>query len=106
MSHAVAEGPGRPRPAGVLALSGFVPTVPGWDVDPQGREGLRVLIAHGTLDPIIPVEFGQAARDRLTAAGLDVEYHETPVPHTIDPRLIPTLRDWVARVVPADVSAA
>jgi phospholipase/carboxylesterase len=101
MSHALAEGPGRPRPAGVLALSGFVPTVEGWDVDPKGREGLPAFIAHGTQDPVIPVQFGQAARDRLTAAGLDVEYHESPIPHTIDPRLIPAMRDWLARVTSA-----
>jgi phospholipase/carboxylesterase len=100
MSHAMGLGPGRPRPAGILALSGFVPTVEGWDVDPEGRAGLPVLIAHGTLDPIIPVQFGQAARDRLTAAGLDVEYHETPVPHTIDPSLVPAMRAWLAARVP------
>jgi len=106
MSHAVGEGPGRPRPAGVLALSGFVPTVPGWDVDGPGRAGLPVLIAHGSLDPIIPVQFGQAARERLAAAGLNVEYHESPVPHTIDADLLPRMRDWVARVVPAELSAS
>ena len=61
-------------------MSGFIPTVEGWDADPIGREGLPVLIAHGTLDPVIPVQFGQAARDRLTAAGADVSYRETPVP--------------------------
>ena len=100
MSHAMGLGPGRPRPAGILALSGFVPTVEGWEVDPEGRVGLPVLIAHGTLDQVIPVQFGQAARERLTAAGLEVEYHETPVPHTIDPSLVPVFRDWLAARVP------
>ena len=99
--HALGLGPGRRRPAGVLALSGFIPRVEGWEIDPEGREGLPVLIAHGTLDPIIQVAFGRDARDRATAAGLDVEYHQTAVPHTIDPALVPAMREWLARAVPA-----
>ena len=100
MSHALGLGPRRARPAGVLALSGFVPTVEGWEIDVTDRASLPVFIAHGTHDPIIGVEFGRAARDRCLAAGLDVDYRETPVPHTIDPGIIPAARAWLARAVP------
>ena len=53
-------------------------------------------IAHGTLDPVIPVDWGRAARDLLVAAGADVAYHESLVPHTIDPEIIPALRGFLA----------
>jgi phospholipase/carboxylesterase len=96
MSYALGLGAGRPRPAGILALSGFVPTVEGWETDLGARRGLPVLIAHGSLDPVIEVGFAQRARDDLTAAGLDVEYHETPMPHTIDPRVLPDISRWLA----------
>jgi predicted esterase len=58
-----------------------------------------VAIAHGTLDPVIPVDFARMARDQLAAAELDVVYRESPVPHTIDPALMPELRAWVAEAV-------
>ncbi len=101
MSHALALSPGRPAPAGLLALSGFVPTVEGWAPDLAARAGLPVTIAHGRRDPIIPVEFGRAARDLLEGGGLDVTYRESDVAHAIDPLGVPDLEAWVAARVPA-----
>jgi phospholipase/carboxylesterase len=95
MSYAAGLGAGRPRPAGIVALSGFIPTVEGFDVDLSGLDGYPAAIGHGTLDPIIPVTFGRAARDRLAAAGADVLYRESPMAHTIDPRVIPDLQAWL-----------
>jgi phospholipase/carboxylesterase len=99
MSYALGLGPGRPSPAGLVALSGFIPTVPGFDLDLAGREGLPVAIGHGTSDPVIPVPFGRQARERLEAAGLDVTYRESPMPHAIDPAFVAELRPWLAAAV-------
>jgi phospholipase/carboxylesterase len=98
MSWAMSLGPDRPRPAGILAMSGFLPHVEGWPLTLAGLEGLPVAIAHGSLDPVISVAFGREARDALIAGGADVEWHETPVSHTIDPSVIPALRAFVDRV--------
>jgi phospholipase/carboxylesterase len=98
MAYALGLDGGRPRPAGILAMSSFIPTVEGWAPDLAAREDLPVCIAHGELDPVIPVEFGREARDRLTEAGLEVTYHESRMPHTIDPRVMPEIADWVAGV--------
>jgi phospholipase/carboxylesterase len=95
MAWALGLGPGRPRPAGILAMSGFIPTVPDFELQLEGLDGLPVAITHGSLDPVISNEFGQAARDRVKAAGADVAYRETDVPHIVDPRLIPVLVDWL-----------
>jgi phospholipase/carboxylesterase len=95
MSLAVGFGSGRPRPAGVIALSGFVPRVEGFALDLEGLSGYRTVIAHGTFDPVIPVSFGREARDLLVGAGADVLWREAPLPHTIDPQLIPELRAFV-----------
>ena len=54
---------------------------------------------------MISVEFGRDARDRLEAAGADVLYRESPVPHTIDPAIIPDLREWLAKTVPPGATA-
>lgn len=86
----------RPAPAGILVLSGFMPNVPGHEPILDGREGFPVAIGHGAADPVIPVSFAHAARERLLAAGVDLLYRESPgLPHTIDPGFVPELRAWV-----------
>jgi phospholipase/carboxylesterase len=94
MSYALGLGAGRPRPAGIIALSSFLPTVEGFELgDPSG---LPVAIGHGTYDPVIGVEFGRTARDRLSEAGAEVTYRESPMPHAIDPGFFRELPDWVS----------
>ncbi|MDQ3850204.1 MAG: phospholipase [Actinomycetota bacterium] len=96
MSYATGLGPGRPSPSGILALSGFIPTVEGWAPELEARARLPVLIAHGRRDPVISVEFARDARARLERAGLAVDYHEGDGGHQIDPRLVPALAAWMA----------
>ena len=95
MAYSLALGSGRPMPAGILAFSGFLPTVEGFRLELEDRRRLRVVIGHGTYDPIIGVEFGRDARDRLMAAGADVVYRESPMPHAIDPEFLTELPAWV-----------
>jgi phospholipase/carboxylesterase len=98
MSYALGLGAGRPRPAGILALSSFMPTVDGFDLDLEKAKRLPVAIGHGTYDPVISVDFARSARDRLTAAGADVTYRESPMPHAIDPAFLGELSGWLGRV--------
>jgi len=100
MSYAVSLGEGRPAPAGIVALSGFMPTVEGFELDLERREGLPVFIGHGSADPVIGVEWGRDARDRLQAAGADVTYRESAMGHGIDPRGMAELPRWVADRIP------
>jgi phospholipase/carboxylesterase len=95
MAWALGIGPGRPRPAGILAMSGALPSVPGFVLQLDDLGGLPVAITHGTQDPLVAVERGQDARDRARAAGADVVYRETDVPHIIDPRVVPGLVSWL-----------
>jgi phospholipase/carboxylesterase len=99
MSYALGLGAARPRPAGILAMSGFLPTVDGFELDFEPASGLPVAIGHGEYDPVIPVEFGRDARDRLTAAGAEVTYRESPMPHSIDPAFLRELPAWLRQAV-------
>ena len=99
MSYALGLGAGRPRPAGIMALSGFIPEVEGFALELDKAAGLPVAIGHGTHDPVISVEFGRDARDRLTEAGADVTYRESPMPHTIDPAFMRELPGWLSRTL-------
>src|SRR5712671_318971 len=81
-------------------LGGFSQgTVMAYALDLSDRSGFPVAIGHGTLDQIIPVEFGRQAAQRLREAGADVLYRESPVPHTLDPREIPTFVEWLQRTM-------
>jgi phospholipase/carboxylesterase len=99
MTHALSFGAGRPRPAALIALSGFMPAVEGWDLD-LSPPLPPAAIGHGTYDPVISVDWSRQARDRLEAAGADVLYRESPLPHTIDPRFAHELAGFVSRAVP------
>jgi phospholipase/carboxylesterase len=96
MSYSLGLGPGRPAPAGILAMSGFVPTVDGWLPELAGREHVRAFIAHGRNDQVMDVGFARAARELLEAGGLDVSYHESAAAHHIDPAHVPAAVDWLA----------
>ncbi|HEU6444690.1 MAG TPA: hypothetical protein VFL61_06500 [Gaiellaceae bacterium] len=98
MSWALGLGRGRPRPAGVVALSGFVPTVEGFELDLAPPLPL-VAIGHGTFDPIISVEWSRKARRLLEEAGAEVLYRESPMPHSVDPSFLDELQPWVADAV-------
>lgn len=97
MSYALGLAKGRPRPAAIVAFSGFVPAVDGFVLD-LGPPLPPIAIGHGTYDPIIDVEFGRAARRILEEAGADVLYHESPLPHAIDPRFATEVADWIRRL--------
>jgi phospholipase/carboxylesterase len=102
MSYALGLDASRPAPAGILAFSGFVPTVEGWQPDVAGpaESGLRAFIAHGRQDPVMDVGFARAARDLLQAGGVEVDYHESDAAHHIDPAHVPHAVAWLGQTLP------
>jgi phospholipase/carboxylesterase len=99
MAYALGLGKGRPRPAALVALSGFIPTSVGWELDEQ-LDGFSAALGHGTFDPIIELSYGHEAKERLEKAGADVTWRESPVEHVLDPDYFGELREFVARAVP------
>jgi phospholipase/carboxylesterase len=97
MAYSLSLGAGRPRPAALIALSGFIPTVDGFELDLTDIP--PVAIGHGTYDPVISVEFGRQARKILEEAGASVLYREYPLPHAIDPRFLMELRSWLGQAL-------
>ena len=96
MSYSLGLAGERPGPAGILAFSGFIPSVEGWQPDLGSRAQLPVFIAHGRRDPIMDVAFARRADALLSAAGLPVSYHESDAGHHIDPAHIPSAIQWLA----------
>jgi phospholipase/carboxylesterase len=95
MSYSLGLAGERPVVAGILAFSGFIPTVEGWQPDLSSRGELAVFITHGRQDPVIDVDFGRSAYRLLEEAGLPVSFLESDVGHQIDPADIPPAVEWL-----------
>jgi phospholipase/carboxylesterase len=100
MSYAMGLGAERPAVAGILAFSGFVPTVEGWEPSMADRQGTRTFVSHGQRDPVIGVEFAERARELLEAGGLDVTYRTSELGHQIDPAHLRDAAAWLGEVIP------
>jgi phospholipase/carboxylesterase len=104
MTYALGLGRGRPRAAALVALSGFMPTVPGFELDLEPSLP-PVAIGHGTFDPVISVEWSRRARSALETAGAEVLYREYPLPHAVEPGFLAELAPWIAASLAARPSA-
>jgi phospholipase/carboxylesterase len=100
MSFAMGLGADRPAVAGILAFSGFVPTVEGWEPSLADRAGTRAFVSHGRRDPVIGIEFAERARDLLEAGGLDLTYRESDLGHQIDPAHLREASSWLGATLP------
>jgi phospholipase/carboxylesterase len=94
MTYSLGLGAGRPRPAALIALSSFVPTVEGFELDLSSPLP-PVAIGHGTLDNVIEVAWGRRARALLEESGAEVLYRETPMFHQIDPDFVRQIAAWL-----------
>jgi len=100
MSYAMGLGTDRPAVAGILAFSGFVPTVEGWEPSLADRGGTRAFVSHGRRDPVIGVEFAERARELLEAGGLELTYRESELGHQIDPAHLREASAWLGETLP------
>lgn len=96
----------RERLAGLMGLSTWLPVVSeggaaGASNAAGQPSGLPVFLAHGLLDPILPIEFGRDARQRIEGFGYSVEWHEYPMAHGVCPDEIADIRTWLLGVYAA-----
>ncbi|MEN0053260.1 MAG: alpha/beta hydrolase-fold protein [Mucilaginibacter sp.] len=58
---------------------------------------LRVFIAHGTDDKVLSVNYALEARAYLQALGVNAEYHEYPIAHSIEQQELDDLNKWLLK---------
>jgi len=85
------------RYAGLVALSSWLP--PELAAAVKGTEGLAELpslVMHGIADPMVPVDRGREARDRLIELGVPTTYREYDgMQHEIRPEALRDLLGWL-----------
>lgn len=87
----------RPRPAGLLAMSGFLPEPEGLDYDFEGAP--PVLVQHGTEDPVVAVNLGRGAARTMAQGGVPVVYREYPMGHHVAVESVADAAAWLALVL-------
>lgn len=83
---------------GVIALSCYL--LESGDLDGWLTEAGRntpVFLAHGTLDPIVPIALGREAARVLADRQLTVDWSEWPMQHAVCPDEIAALDAWMER---------
>ncbi len=83
--------------AGLMALSTYV-ALPDALAAGNGNRELPVFMAHGTFDPMLPLQWGRDSADRLISSGFDVEWHDYPMAHAVCPAEIDDIRAWLLSV--------
>lgn len=89
-------------------LSGFLPAdvVRGGGPQPAGRVTRFAFVAHGSFDPVIPVQAAQMVRDRLAEHGIVVTYRLHAEGHRIGEEILGELAAWLRQVLDLDPPAA
>jgi phospholipase/carboxylesterase len=86
--------------AGLVALSCYLPLADAFAGEADsGSARVPIFLAHGTSDPVVPIDRGRASRDVLKAAGYPVEWHEYAMPHSVCTEEIRDIAAFLQRVL-------
>jgi thioredoxin 1 len=94
------------RPAGVLAMSGFLPPLPGSTPLDYSGDLPPVLMQHGTDDPVVPVDRARASVEELKSHGVAVQFRTYPMEHNVSQESAKDARDWLAQIARGEKPAA
>lgn len=84
------------RLGGVMALSTYLPLSQtlAAEAAPANRD-VPILMCHGSRDPIVPMQLGQASRDALQALKYAVEWHSYPMEHQVCMEEVLDISTWL-----------
>jgi phospholipase/carboxylesterase len=87
--------------AGVMALSCYLPAASSLRAEASPASAATpILMAHGQMDPVVPMSLGVKSRDVLKTQGYAVEWHDYPMPHSVCPAEIADIQQFLLRVLP------
>jgi phospholipase/carboxylesterase len=86
---------------GVIANSGYLADATHLDYHWNEMSGADFFVAHGTYDPLIPVQASRIIREKLETAHANVEYHEFAMAHEINEESMNAMARWLTnRITP------
>jgi thioredoxin 1 len=88
----------RPHPAGVIAMSAYLPEVDGLTYDWDAAPSIPALVEHGTDDPLIPIERGRELAKTLEAHDAPVTFRSYPMAHQVALESVQDAHQWLLSV--------
>jgi phospholipase/carboxylesterase len=89
------------RLAGILALSTYLVQADKLPAEAAAaNRDVPILMAHGTLDPVVRFEWGLASRRALEANGNPVEWHQYPIEHSFCLEEVRAIGAWLGKILP------
>ena len=86
--------------AAIVALSGYLPIASCFESERQAcSAAVPVFMAHGTQDPIVPVQRATDSFKLLKRLGQAVEWHEYPMPHGLCDKEVEDLAAFLVHVL-------
>ena len=94
------------RLAGLMALSTYLPLPESFDAEVISNDAavngdIPLFMAHGSFDPVLPMQLGSHSARLLGESGFAVEWHDYPMAHAVCAEEIDHIRDWLLRVYDA-----
>ncbi len=88
------------RLAGIMALSTYLPIAGKVAAEAHAaNRDVPIFMAHGELDPIVPIARARESRALLESLGYPVEWHEYRMPHSVCGEEIAHLGAWLRRIL-------
>ena len=88
--------------AGIMALSGYLPLADSLAAERSAaNQQTPIFMAHGLMDPVVPVTRAEASRLALQALGYSVQWHTYPMPHSVHPQEIADIGRFLQHVLRA-----
>jgi phospholipase/carboxylesterase len=94
---------GLPRPqrfTGLVILSGALRNPEALLSQLPAAREQSVFVAHGTEDPLVPIEWSREAVAFLEAQGYQPQYREYPMGHEISFAVLEDLTPWIHTTLP------
>jgi phospholipase/carboxylesterase len=88
-----------PKPlAGIIALSTYLPTsVSTADEASQENKSTPIFLAHGRMDPVVPVGLGTDIDNRLKDMQYPIEWHQYDMDHSVCMQEIRDISTWMKK---------
>lgn len=87
------------RLGGIVALSAYLPLEDSLDREASAaNKATPIFMAHGTQDPVIPIQLAERSQEALRMRGYAVEWHTYPMPHSVSADEVQDLAAFLAVV--------
>ena len=83
--------------AGIMGLSTYMPLRSNFADEVQATD-IPIFMAHGTLDPVLPMFLGRDSADLLIDHGFKIEWHDYPMAHAVCTEEINDIRNWLLSI--------